>query len=97
MFLWPSVTCGKILVSKGPFTVIVSANDCNVASKWVPLISVALFTLNDAKHQRKKMQMQMQSLTVNGLLNDSLLKTICQMPQKKQLQIKTQKVSVNEP
>ena len=46
----------------------------DVASKWVPLISMVLFTLSDAKHQRKKSpRTQTQSLIVNGPLNCWLL------------------------
>ena len=39
---------------KGLFTVNVNVSICDVASKWVQLISVELFTFNDAKCQRKK-------------------------------------------
>ena len=37
----------------GPFTVSVSISVCGDANKWVQLTSMVLFTLNDAKHQRK--------------------------------------------
>ena len=56
-----------IEASKGLFTVSVFVIDCDVANKWVPLISMVLFTLNYIKHQRKKTQLQM--LTVNGVLS----------------------------
>ena len=51
---------------KGPFTVSICTSDHNVASQWVPLISVAPFTLSETKHQRETLLTQMQSLTVNG-------------------------------
>ena len=56
-------TAYEIYESKGPFTVSVCVRDCDIASKWVPLISMELFTVSDTKHQRKKSQTQ--SLTVN--------------------------------
>ena len=37
----------------GTFTVSVYISDRDVTSKWVPLISMALFTLSNTKHQRK--------------------------------------------
>ena len=39
---------------------------CDVANKWVPLTSMVLFTVSDAKHQKKKSQAQMQQLAANG-------------------------------
>ena len=62
----PSV--GLNLGSKGLFTVSVCVSDSDVGSKWVPSISMALFTKSNAKHQGKKSRMQTQSLTVNGPL-----------------------------
>ena len=38
------------------FTLSVCVSDCHNANKWEPLISMVLFTLIDAKHQRKKSQ-----------------------------------------
>ena len=35
------------------FTMNVCISDCDVASKWVPLISMVLFTLSDVKHEKK--------------------------------------------
>ena len=40
--------------SKGLFTVSFCVCDCDVANKWIPLISMELFTSSDAKHQRKR-------------------------------------------
>ena len=37
---------------KGLFTVRGCVNDCNVTGKWVPLISMLLFTISDDKHKR---------------------------------------------
>ena len=51
--------------SEGPFTVSVSVSVYSDANKWVQLTSMVLFTLNDAKHQRKKTQTLMLTLTVN--------------------------------
>ena len=57
----------------------VCVGDRDVASKWVPLISMVLFTLSNAKHQRNKSQ----SLTVNGPFMFYLffLKLLCDMDQ----------------
>ena len=52
--------------------------DCDMVNKWIPLFSV--LTLSDAKQERKKSQMQMLSLTVNGpLINftTALLLILC--------------------
>ena len=38
---------------QGQFTVSVCVSDPDIANKWVPLIPMVLFTLNDAKHQKK--------------------------------------------
>ena len=38
---------------------------CVIAKKWVPLISIVLFTFSDAKHQREKLLMVNATLTVN--------------------------------
>ena len=46
----PMVICSP----KGLFTVSVSVSVCIIANKWVPLISIVVFTLSDAKHQREK-------------------------------------------
>ena len=43
-----------MLMLEGLATVNICISDFDVASKWVPLISMALLTLSDAKHQRKK-------------------------------------------
>ena len=40
----------------------------DIGSKWVPLHSMVLFTLSDAKHQWKESQTQNQLLTFNGPL-----------------------------
>ena len=45
---------------KGLFTVSVS-----ITKKWVPLISIVLFTLSDAKHQRERSLALNATLTVN--------------------------------
>ena len=55
----------NILMIKGLFTVSVRVSVCGDANKWVQLTSMVLFTLNDAKHQRKKTQTQTLTLTVN--------------------------------
>ena len=62
---------------KGPFTESVCVYNCDMAYKWVPFISMVLFTLSDAKHQRKKSQTQTQSLTVNGV-NTTLTNEVCE-------------------
>ena len=54
-----------LLTPKGPFTVSVSVSVCGDANKSVQLTSMMLFTLNDAKHQRKKTQTLALTLTVN--------------------------------
>ena len=55
----------RTMICKGPFTVSVSVSVCSDAKKWVQLTSMVLFTLNDAKHQRKKTQTLTLTLTVN--------------------------------
>ena len=50
---------------KGLFTVSVSISVCDDSNKWVQLTSMELFSFNDAKHQRKKMQTLTLTLTVN--------------------------------
>ena len=41
---------------QGLFTVSVSISICDDANKWVQLTIIELFTFNEAKHQRNKMQ-----------------------------------------
>ena len=50
---------------KGLFTVSVSVSVCSDANKWVQFTSIVVFTLNDAKHQRKETQTLTLMLTVN--------------------------------
>ena len=66
---------GDIAVAKvrwGPFTVSVSVSVCGDTNIWVQLTSMVLFTLNDAKHQRKKTRMLTLTLTVNTPLKPYL-------------------------
>ena len=55
----------RVRVNSHRVSVNVCISDCNVANIWLPLISMALFMLIDTRHQRKKSQMQTQSLTAN--------------------------------
>ena len=41
----------------GIFTVSISISICIITKKWIPLISIVLFTLGDTKHQREKFLM----------------------------------------
>ena len=42
--------------------------DSDVGVRWVPMISMELVTLSDRKHQRKKSQIQTESLCVKAPL-----------------------------
>ena len=50
--LYNFAPCFLTLQCHGLFTVSIFS-DCDIANKWVPLISMVLFTSKDVKHQRK--------------------------------------------
>ena len=56
---------GYARTSKGLFTVSVSISICGIAMKWLPLISMVLFTLSNAKLQGEKSLPLNATLTVN--------------------------------
>ena len=59
---------------KGPFPLSDCDCESEVASNWVLVISMELFTSSDMKHQRKISRSQ--SLSGNGLLGVALIKNI---------------------
>ena len=52
----------------------VSVSVCVIANKWVPLVSIVLFILSDAKHQREKSLMLNVTLTAGRQISYFLSK-----------------------